>query len=74
MRRWPWVCLIAFVTEVWTIRWRWERAPTDQLRVWYEGSFRTYFVECISPWLVGFSVLIAIWLFITQIRKKQGKV
>ncbi len=74
MRRWPWVCLIAFVTELWVIRWRWERAPTDQLRAWYEGSFQTYFVESITPWLVGFGVLMVIWLLLTQIRKKQRKV
>ena len=73
-KKWLWVCLFAFVSEVWAIRWRWEAAPTDQLRAWYEGSFRTYFVESITPWLIAFSVLTAIWLLITKYRKKQPKV
>lgn len=70
-RKWPWVCLIALVSEVWAIRWRWEAAPTDQLRVWSEDSLRTYLLESIAPWLVAFTVLTAIWLLITKISKRQ---
>ena len=76
MKKWPWVCLIAFVSEVYAIRWRWEAAPTDQLRVWYEDSFRTYLIESITPWLIAFGVLMALWLLITKIatRRKQAKI
>jgi hypothetical protein len=75
MKGWPWVCLIAFVSEVWAIRWRWEAAPTDQLRVWYEDSFRTYLADSITPWLVAFGFLMVLWLLITRIliRKNKGK-
>ncbi len=73
IRKWPSVCLIALLSEVYAIRWRWEAAPTDQLRAWYEESFRTYLLESITPWLVAFSVLMALWLLITRIvtRWKQ---
>jgi hypothetical protein len=76
MKKWFWVCVIALVSELFAIRWRWEAAPTDQLRAWYEGSFRTYLLESIIPWLVAFSVLIALWLLITRIvtKKKQGEI
>jgi len=71
VRKWPWVCLIAFVSEVYAIRWRWEAAPTDQLRAWYQGSFGTYFVESITPWLIAFSVLTALWLLIGKSKIGQ---
>jgi hypothetical protein len=76
MKKWPWVCLIALVSEVYAIRWRWEAAPTDQLRVWYEDSFRRYLIESITPWLIAFGVLMALWLLITKIttRRKQAKI
>jgi hypothetical protein len=74
MKKWPWIFLIAFVSEIYAIRWRWEAAPTDQLRVWYEDSFRTYFVESITPWLIAFIVLSAIWLLITKIKERRGRV
>jgi len=76
MRKWTWVCVIAFVSELYAIRWRWEAAPTDQLRAWYEGSFRTYLLESITPWLVAFSVLMTLWLLFARIvtRRKQRKV
>lgn len=73
MKKWPWVCLIAFVSEVYAIRWRWEAAPTDQLRAWYEGSFRTYLVESISPWVITFSLLMGVWLVITRLREKRAR-
>lgn len=73
MKKWPWVCLIAFVSEVYAIRWRWEAAPTDQLRAWYEGSFRTYLVESISPWVITFSLLMGLWLVITRLREKRAR-
>ena len=71
LKRWPWVCLIALVSEVWAIRWRWESAPTDQLRVWYEDSFVTYLIESITPWLFAFTLLTALWLLVSRIRTKR---
>jgi hypothetical protein len=73
MKKWLWVCLIALVSEVFAIRWRWEAAPTDQLRAWYEGSFRTYLVESITPWLT-FTMLMAALLLITKIRNRKERV
>ena len=70
---WLWLCFIAIISEVWAIRYRWEAAPTDQLRVWYEGSFKTYFIESVTPYLLAFSVLTAIWLLITKIRSGKTK-
>jgi hypothetical protein len=76
MKKWFWVCVIALVSELFAIRWRWGAAPTDQLRAWYEGSFRAYLLDSITPWLIAFSVLMALWLLITKIviRKKQSRV
>lgn len=77
MKRSPWiVCLISLISELFAIRWRWESAPTDQLRVWYEESFLTFLLESIAPWIIAFGVLTALWLAITKNRNRrtQGRV
>jgi hypothetical protein len=72
MKRSPWtVCLIALISELFAIRWRWESAPTDQLRAWYEESFLTFLLESIAPWLIAFGVLTALWLVITKIVTRR---
>jgi hypothetical protein len=68
------VCLIAFVAQVLTVTWRWGHSPTHRLRDWYEGSFQNYFIDFVGPWLIVFGMLTAIWLLITQTRKKRRKV
>jgi len=60
MREWKtfgWYFLIALVAEVISFRWTWESAPTDSLRVIYEGSFWAYEAEGIIPWLICFTLL-----------------
>lgn len=75
MKKWPVaIFLIAFVSELFAIRWRWQRAQLHTLRDWYEDSFRTYLLESIAPWLVAFNVLTAVWLLIIRIREKHDKV
>jgi hypothetical protein len=73
MKKWPWVCLIALVAEVYAIRWRWEAAPTDQLRVWYEDSFRAFFLESIAPWIISFTLMMGLLLFIARLREKRAR-
>jgi len=71
MRQWT-IVLAAFIAEALTITWRWGHSPTDGLRVWY-GSFREYFIDSISPWLVIFAVLVSAWVLIAKLvtRRKQ---
>lgn len=72
MKKWTWVFLIALGAELFAIRWRWEAAPTDQLRVWYDGSFRRFLVETITPWLIAFGVLLVVWLLISKVFSKSA--
>ena len=65
--------LIAFITEVIIITWRWGHSPTDGLRVWYD-SFQSYFIDNIVPWVMVFTVLTGMWLLIAKLRKKQADV
>ncbi|MDX6612319.1 MAG: hypothetical protein QOD75_1505 [Blastocatellia bacterium] len=73
-KRWPWLCVIALLSELFAIRWRWEAAPTDQLRTWYEDSFRTYLIESITPWLITFVLLTSLWLLVTKIKDHKRKI
>jgi hypothetical protein len=74
MKKYWTISLIALIAEVATVTWRWGHSPTHGIRDWYEGSFKAYFIDSITPWLVAFSVLIALWLLITKIvtRGKQS--
>ena len=65
--------LFALVAEVAAIWWRWGAFPTDSLRVWYEGSFQTYFVDSFTPWLVIFTALTLAWLLFGKLRSKASK-
>ena len=49
--------------------------PTS-IRAWYEGFFRTYLLESVTPWVVAFTVLTGMWLLIERMRmrRKQSKV
>jgi len=58
------ILVIALVAEVGTSWWRWVRAPTDTLRVWYEGSFVSYEIERLIPWVIILTILSGIWLLI----------
>lgn len=62
------ILVIALVAEVGTSWWRWVRAPTDTLRVWYEGSFVTYEIERLIPWVIILSILNGILLLIRRSR------
>lgn len=58
------ILVIALVAEVGTSWWRWVRAPTDTLRVWYEGSFVSYEIERLIPWVIILTIVNGIWLLI----------
>ena len=66
MRTWGWYFLIALVAEVFASWWAWGRAPTDSLRVLYEGDFLAYEVERLIPWLIVFALLGIIRLLIKR--------
>jgi hypothetical protein len=57
------VALIAEISASW---WTWVRAPTDSLRVGYQGSFITYELERLVPWLIIFIALNSTLYFIER--------
>ncbi len=65
--------LIAFIAEVLTIIWQWGHSPTHGVRDWYEGSFRAYFVDSISPWIAAFVSLGLLWVLIRGIKLRLRK-
>ena len=64
--------IIAFTAEVATSWWKWVRAPTDGLRVFYRGNFFAYAAERLVPWLIIFVVLWAAFLLVDRTRTKRA--
>jgi hypothetical protein len=48
--------ILALFSEVISSGWTWIRAPSDTLRVGYEGSFLAYEFERLVPWSIAFVV------------------
>ena len=67
------ILVIVVVAEVGTSWWRWVRAPTDTVRVWYGGSFVSYEIERLIPWVIIVLILTGIWLLITRSRRSTVK-
>jgi hypothetical protein len=68
------IYLLAVITEVIIATWRWGHSPTHRLRDWYEGSFQSYFIDNVGPWVIVFTVLTAMWLLVAKRRKRESKV
>ena len=60
------ILVIALVAEVGTSWWRWVRAPTDSLRVWYQGSFLAYEGERLVPWIIILAVASAAYFLLKR--------
>jgi hypothetical protein len=60
------VLVIALIAEVGTSWWRWVRAPTDSLRVWYEGSFWAYQMGRLIPWAIILAMSMIVWFLIEK--------
>lgn len=73
MRRYIFPPLIALLAELATSWWKWVRAPTDGLRVYYRGNFWAYAAERLMPWLLVFVVLYAIWILVERILLKRAR-
>ena len=58
--------VVALIAEISTSWWIWVRAPTDTLRAWYEGSFISYELERLVPWLIIFIVVNGARFFIER--------
>jgi hypothetical protein len=58
--------LLALVAEIGTSWWRWARAPTDGLRVYWEGNFWAYAAERLVPWLI---ILIVAWMLYLLVKR-----
>jgi hypothetical protein len=65
--------LITLIAEIATSWWKWARAPTDGLRVYYRGNFAAYAVERLVPWLIIFASLWVIFLIFDRRRTKRLK-
>jgi hypothetical protein len=50
--------VIALVAEIGASWWLWISAPTDGLRVYWNGNFGAYAAERLVPWLI---ILILAW-------------
>ena len=60
------IFVIALLAELGTSWWRWARAPTDSLRVWYQGSFLVYEAERLVPWIIVLTVVTAAYLVLKK--------
>jgi len=60
------VLVIALIADIGTSWWRWVRAPTDSLRVWYEGSFWAYQSERLIPWAIILAMSMIVWFLIEK--------
>lgn len=58
------VFIISLSVEVSTSLWKWLRAPTDGLHVYYNFSFLAYEAERIVPWAAFFVLIVMLWLFL----------
>ena len=58
--------LLALLAELATSWWRWVRAPTDSLRVWYKGSFVAYEAERLVPWIIILTVVTGVYLILKK--------
>jgi hypothetical protein len=72
MRRYIFPPLIALLAELATSWWKWVRAPTDGLRVYYRGNFWSYAAERLAPWLLVFLVLYGIWILVEKLLLKRA--
>ena len=63
--------IISFVAEIFASSWTWASAPTDSLRVYYEGNFWAYAGERLIPWLVMSAVLWLAFLLVDRLRRKR---
>jgi|GEM_PF-2288683 hypothetical protein len=64
--------VISLTAEMFASRWAWESAPTDSLRVYYQGNFWSYVGERLVPWLVITVVLWLAFLLLDRIRAKRA--
>ncbi|HEV7747806.1 MAG TPA: hypothetical protein VGO56_22590 [Pyrinomonadaceae bacterium] len=71
MRRYVFPALIALLAELTTSWWRWVRAPTDGLRVYYRGNFWAYAAEQLAAWIVIFVILYGIFILADRIFLKR---
>jgi len=58
--------IIALLSEITSSGWTWIRAPSDTLRVGYEGSFVAYETERLIPWLITLGVSLLVCLLVDR--------
>lgn len=71
MRRYVAIIVIAILSEIIALWWRWARSPTDSLQAWYQGEFFAYLADWLVPWLVIFATLVSLLLIFKRRAKTQ---
>jgi hypothetical protein len=62
---------VAFIAEIINLTRIWILAPTDGLRVKFDGSFVNYVGDRIAPWFLILVVVIGIWSLVEKLIDKR---
>ena len=66
------IFVVSLSVEVFTSLWKWLRAPTDGLRVNYNGNFLAYEAERLVPWVACFLLVASLWLVLGWLSGPRG--
>ncbi len=63
------ILTIAFLAEMMTSLWIWQRQPSHGLVDYYNYSFWNYLYERIVPWFFSIIVLLVVYFFLNRRTK-----